>query len=48
MGPLGFNEILVLAFVLIVLIIIPVVIAYRLGKQKGRLMEMEKHRQEQG
>lgn len=47
MGPLGFNEILVLAFILIVLIIVPIVVAYRLGKQKGRLMEMERQRQEE-
>jgi hypothetical protein len=47
MGPLGFNELLVLGLVLIFLIGVPVIVAYRLGKQKGRLMEMERQRHEQ-
>jgi len=47
MGPLGFNEIIILAIVLIVIVILPVVISYRMGKQKGRLMEMERQRMEQ-
>lgn len=47
MGPLGFNELIILALVLILLIIVPVIIAYRLGKQKGRLIEMERQRREQ-
>jgi hypothetical protein len=48
MGPLGFNELLILALVLVVLFVIPIIVAYRLGKQKGRLMEMERQRMEQG
>jgi hypothetical protein len=47
MGPLGFNEIIILAFVLVFLITLPVIVAYRLGKQKGRMMEMERQRMEQ-
>lgn len=47
MGPLGFNELIVLAFVLIFLITLPVMVAYRMGKQKGRLQEMERQRMEQ-
>jgi hypothetical protein len=46
MGPLGFNELLILALGLIFLIIVPIIVAYRLGKQKGRLIEMERQRQE--
>jgi hypothetical protein len=47
MGPLGFNELLIVALVLALFIVIPVMVAYRLGKQKGRLMEMERQRQDQ-
>ncbi|MBO9681637.1 MAG: hypothetical protein J7502_03005 [Flavisolibacter sp.] len=47
MGPLGFNELIILLLVLVFLIMVPVVVAYRLGKQKGRLMEMERQRMEQ-
>ena len=48
MGPLGLNEIILLALILIVLVIVPVIIAYIIGKQKGRLMEVERQRQEKG
>jgi hypothetical protein len=46
MGPLGFNEIIIL-MALLIFLVIPIMIAYRMGKQKGRLMEMERQRQEQ-
>jgi hypothetical protein len=44
MGPIGFTEILILLFGFLLFIIIPVIIAYRMGKQKGRLIEMERQR----
>lgn len=44
MGPLGFNEIIILLLVLVLLIVVPVIVAYRLGKQRGRLIEMERQR----
>ena len=39
---LGFYEILFLALAPFFLIVIPVIVAHRLGKRKGRLMEMER------
>jgi hypothetical protein len=45
MGPIGFNELLILVFVLIVLIIIPIIFIYKYGKQKGRLKELERQMQ---
>lgn len=46
MGPLGINEIIILALILVLLVIVPVIVAYRLGKQKGRLTELERQRLE--
>lgn len=46
MGPHGVIEVIRVTIVLIVVVIVPVVIAYIIGKQKGRLMEMERQRQE--
>jgi heme/copper-type cytochrome/quinol oxidase subunit 2 len=48
MGPIGFNELLILVFILIVLIIIPVIFIYKYGKQKGRLKELERQMQKGG
>jgi hypothetical protein len=48
MGPIGFNELLILVFVLILLIIIPVIFIYKYGKQKGRLKELERQMQRAG
>ena len=42
MGPLGFNEIIILGVILVLLIILPMIFIYRYGKQKGRLQEMER------
>jgi hypothetical protein len=47
MGPLGFNEIVILLIVLVLFIIVPVIVAYRLGIQKGRLIELDRQRKEQ-
>jgi hypothetical protein len=43
MGPPGFNEL----FILIVMIVIAVIVANLLEKQTGRLMEIERQRQQQ-
>lgn len=42
----GFNKLIVLAFVLIFIITLPVMVAYRMVKQRGRLEEMERQRME--
>lgn len=45
MGPLGFNEILILGILAILVIVLPVIFIYKYGKQKGRLKELERQMQ---
>jgi hypothetical protein len=46
MGPLGFNELMVILIIGGGLIVLPIVFIYRYGKQKGRLQELEKQQAE--
>ena len=42
MGPIGFNELIILIIAAVFIIIIPVIFIYKYGKQKGRLNELER------
>lgn len=47
MGPIGINELIVLLLILAFVIILPLVLVYRAGVRKGRMMEMEKQLNDQ-
>lgn len=42
MSSIGTVEIFILLFILVLMFILPIVFAYKYGKQKGRLEEIQK------
>lgn len=46
MGPLGFNELIILLLLPILIIFLVARFAYKYGKQKGRMQEMERQMRE--
>ena len=42
MGPIGLIEIIILLVLTVLIFVLPIRFAYKYGKQKGRLEEMER------
>ncbi|WP_165871437.1 hypothetical protein [Flaviaesturariibacter flavus] len=46
MGPIGVNELVVMLIILVFIMLLPLIVAYRLGVRRGRMLEMEKQLRE--